>query len=228
MSSSEPTGIQIAPAASLGPPEALAEAVLPWLATAGSPYFDWLFGDGATTRRVLAAWLMQPGSELHLGRMMLASHARRVVGGYLAMPANELGASRQTDMLTALRVLGRERRAEFLARMKGAHDFVPPVDPQDFFISKLGLAEAARGRGWGRQLLTSCLEDGLRQGFTRFRLNVHVGNEAAVGLYRRLGFREIDHPLRPLGGHVFVGMLRVASGLEDRPHEEPAPLLRIP
>ncbi|MGE3126809.1 MAG: ribosomal protein S18-alanine N-acetyltransferase [Fimbriimonadaceae bacterium] len=47
-----------------------------------------------------------------------------------------------------------------------------------------------RGRGTGRILVEQLLEESRRRGARCATLEVRVGNEAAVGLYRKLGFVE--------------------------------------
>jgi ribosomal protein S18 acetylase RimI-like enzyme len=56
-------------------------------------------------------------------------------------------------------------------------------------IQNLGVAPAYRGRGIGTALLLQALEGFRRAGLGRAFLEVTAQNEAAVRLYRRLGFR---------------------------------------
>ncbi|TDB74138.1 GNAT family N-acetyltransferase [Micromonospora sp. KC723] len=73
------------------------------------------------------------------------------------------------------------------------------------------VATDARGRGVGRALATHALAWAREQGYAAMQFNAVVeGNEAAVGLYRRLGFAVVgtvpeafDHPTRGrVGLHV--------------------------
>lgn len=52
----------------------------------------------------------------------------------------------------------------------------------------MGLLRDYRGRGIGGELLTACLELAKRRGITRVELETRADNEAALRLYRRLGF----------------------------------------
>ncbi|WP_157726387.1 GNAT family N-acetyltransferase [Imhoffiella purpurea] len=54
----------------------------------------------------------------------------------------------------------------------------------------IGLMPRYRGRGWGRTLMASALEDAFRHGFERVELEVFASNGAAIALYRAMGFRE--------------------------------------
>jgi ribosomal protein S18 acetylase RimI-like enzyme len=60
------------------------------------------------------------------------------------------------------------------------------------FIVNIGIIPGYRGIGYGRQLLMHFLEIVAAKGFDQVRLNVRSGNEAALGLYRKLGFKVIS------------------------------------
>ena len=57
-------------------------------------------------------------------------------------------------------------------------------------VMTIATTEAARGRGVGRSLLTAGLDWAARQGAEVVHLEVADGNDAALGLYRSLGFEE--------------------------------------
>ncbi|HTV01713.1 MAG TPA: GNAT family protein [Luteitalea sp.] len=69
----------------------------------------------------------------------------------------------------------------------------------------MGLAEDARGRGLGAQLLQRALDDGFTR-FERIELEVFASNARAVALYRRLGF-------------VDEGCRRQARVIDDAPDD---------
>jgi GNAT superfamily N-acetyltransferase len=79
-------------------------------------------------------------------------------------------------------------------------------------IQNLGVTAAHRGRGLGSALLLQALHGFRRAGLGRAMLEVTARNEAAVRLYRRLGFRcrktlykavEARPVLQPVGGAEF-------------------------
>lgn len=53
----------------------------------------------------------------------------------------------------------------------------------------MGLLPAYRGQGAGRKLLAACLTKARSKGITRVDLEVRADNEAAIKLYKRMGFR---------------------------------------
>ena len=71
---------------------------------------------------------------------------------------------------------------------------------------RLFLRPAFRGAGLGGALLLALLDEARTLGFRTFRLETLPGKmSAAVGLYRRLGFREIPpYPARPVAGALYM------------------------
>jgi ribosomal-protein-alanine N-acetyltransferase len=57
-------------------------------------------------------------------------------------------------------------------------------------LASLAIAPAWRRRGWGGKMLQELLDRARRQGCRGCRLEVRASNRAALGLYRRWGFRE--------------------------------------
>jgi ribosomal protein S18 acetylase RimI-like enzyme len=60
------------------------------------------------------------------------------------------------------------------------------------FIVNIGIITGYRGKGYGGLLLMHFLEIVAAKGFDQVRLNVRSGNEAALGLYRKMGFKVIS------------------------------------
>jgi len=58
-------------------------------------------------------------------------------------------------------------------------------------IMNIAVREAFRRQGIGRLLLCSLINEGKKRGTGLFTLEVSSGNEAAIRLYERFGFREV-------------------------------------
>jgi GNAT superfamily N-acetyltransferase len=73
---------------------------------------------------------------------------------------------------------------------------------EDCTLEDLYVAEHARGTGLGRVLVEATLERARERGCRRVELDVWESNEAAVELYRSMGFKEGD----PVAGkrHLFM------------------------
>ena len=61
----------------------------------------------------------------------------------------------------------------------------------EMHVLNLCVAEAQRGRGFGRRMLEHLLERGVAAGMTDAFLEVRPSNAAALRLYRSLGFAQI-------------------------------------
>lgn len=62
-------------------------------------------------------------------------------------------------------------------------------------IGNVAVAETARRRGVGTGLLRHLISEGDKEGLSAYTLEVRVSNEAAIGLYRKLGF--VSEGIRP-------------------------------
>jgi len=63
------------------------------------------------------------------------------------------------------------------------------IDGDVPYIVNIGLIEGQRGKGYGKILLMHFLEVVRNRGFDQVRLKVRSGNEAALNLYRGVGFK---------------------------------------
>lgn len=59
------------------------------------------------------------------------------------------------------------------------------------FVYEVRVAEHARGQGLGRAAMEFAADEAHRRGLAAVTLNVFGGNDAARGLYRSLGYREV-------------------------------------
>ncbi len=69
--------------------------------------------------------------------------------------------------------------------------------PGQVNLHNIGVIEGHRGKGLGRQLLNRSAIVLQQWGMARVRLEVTEGNQAAVGLYRSLGFAVADRFAKP-------------------------------
>jgi ribosomal protein S18 acetylase RimI-like enzyme len=79
------------------------------------------------------------------------------------------------------------------------------IDAETAEMKRLYLRSAARGRGLGRALAEAALAEARRLGYRRVRLDTLPGMDAAQGIYRELGFREIAaYRANPVPGARFL------------------------
>ena len=61
-------------------------------------------------------------------------------------------------------------------------------------LQKLYLADAAKGKGYGTELLRTAEAWARRAGYRRLYLETHTNLVAAMHLYEKMGFRQIERP----------------------------------
>lgn len=65
-------------------------------------------------------------------------------------------------------------------------------------IQKLYLSDPAKGKGLGKRLMQTAEEFARSAGYDNLYLETHSNLEAAMGLYEKLGFRQIEKPVAVL------------------------------
>lgn len=70
------------------------------------------------------------------------------------------------------------------------------VDKDTFELAKLAVAEEYQHEGIGRMLMDKCLETARQENMRKIMLYSNHKLEAAIGLYKRLGFKEIPYDMK--------------------------------
>jgi predicted N-acetyltransferase YhbS len=70
-------------------------------------------------------------------------------------------------------------------------------DGEGFYLGRLGVLPAWRGRGVGAALVEAVADAGRREGARRISLNVRLALPGNVVFFRRLGFREAGQGAHP-------------------------------
>ena len=160
----------------------------PWVHEAANPYLDWMLGSAELARTALRRWMAKDRSEISLTRAAGLYEGDAVVGGYIALTGADLAGAARADTLALLAVVPRARRAGVLARAAALSELRSPVDPDQWFLTKLGVLEAHRGQGHGGAAVEHFLAAGRALGLTRFRLDAWEPDAHVVAMYERAGF----------------------------------------
>lgn len=168
--------------------DGLMESVAGLIHQAANPYYDWFFGGTNAARAAIERQLRSPSSELAAARVAVFEDGDLLMGAFVALAGAELALARKADALATVAASPVAKRRGLLARMAESRELFEPVSAGDFYLSKIAVADALRGRGCGRRLFDAYLEVGRRAGFSRFRLDVSGDNGSAIALYRSAGF----------------------------------------
>lgn len=183
-------------------------AVAPWIHEAGNPYLDWLLGGPRTARAAVERWMASERSEISIRRVTVLEREGRAIGGFAAIDGSALPACAKADSLAALALVGREGRGELLRRASALAGVRAPVEPDQWFLSKLGVLREHRRAGHGRTLLEAFLEAGERRGFRRWRVDARPEDAHVVGLYESAGFEVRAVRTSPEAGISVAEMVR--------------------
>lgn len=170
-------------------PHSHALATLEWMLEAGQPYFDWFFGSREAASSIVREWSRRPSSEIALRRVRLVTAADgAVVGGFIAMAGRELRRARMADAAALAASPAVRGREGVLERLRDSRELFRAPGPDEFYLSKMAVLPAFRGRGHGRSIVEAYLDTGRRHGHNRFSLDVAAGNCRARALYENAGF----------------------------------------
>ena len=79
------------------------------------------------------------------------------------------------------------------------------MDDGGYEVAKMTVSETLRGSGLGRMLMQRCIEAGAQRGATRLYLETSSRLGPALGLYRAMGFQDLDPtPSSYLRADVFM------------------------
>jgi ribosomal protein S18 acetylase RimI-like enzyme len=177
-----------------------------WVLTAGNPFYDWLTGGRQQSRCFVQACMANPSSELAVRNAELLTKDSNIIGGYIALSGRDLKQARMANIATLWGYLEAESRAALIQRLTESTKLFLPVDDDEYYLSKMGVEPAYRGRGLGRALVQRFLQKSKDLGYTRCRLDVGSTNAAAIQCYQAAGFNIVYTAQTPDGAIEYHAM----------------------
>jgi ribosomal protein S18 acetylase RimI-like enzyme len=181
---------------------------LPWIHEASNPYADWFFGERRCAREVIAEWMARPSSELSIGRSILAFEHDELRGCLIGLGGEDLRRCRAEDLKAVCNILGSGQEAESVLRLllEASHRLFPPVEDKHFYVSRVGVDPAMRGRGFGREIVEAAIDKARKEGFERVRLDVCADNHRAIHLYESMGFEVVARSASAQAAMAYAAM----------------------
>lgn len=188
-------------------PGELIPQTIPWVLLAGNPYYEWLFGNPELATRILDLWMRRRTSEVSILRVTILRSDGEIAGGFIGLDGLELKRSRKADAVAIFREVSAADRVSLMDRLSNSANLFLPVEDDEYYLSKMGLHSAFRGKGYGRLLLERYIEEGKARGHVRYRLDVHRDNVAAIRLYQSFGFRVASQAQTTDGALTYYAMV---------------------
>ena len=184
-------------------------SAIPLIYAAEEDYFELLFGSRPAALEQLSLWAARPNSEYAISRaigLVERNEAQECAGLVIALSGQARHECRKANIVGLL-----ESRA-FLGRWRSVgyealRDPLPAVPHEVYYIRILSVSPAWRRLHLGRELMQIALENGLRLGYTDFRVDLRADNIAARRLYEGMGFETIAQATNPLTHWSMLAMV---------------------
>jgi ribosomal protein S18 acetylase RimI-like enzyme len=160
-----------------------AELIVDLVLEAGEGLFESLLDGvvpGIRAKQFLRLAVKDEDSPLNFANAIVAVGEGKVVGLALSYPVSEFG------LHPLLQSLLPDVRLEPFKR------FFESRVPGSWYLNSLSVVEAFRGQGLAKLLVACCGDLAVSAGQSTLSLHVWADNEAALKLYRNLGFNEIE------------------------------------
>jgi len=165
------------------------ERILPWVRAAGDPYYTWFFQDQTTCQKFLRMWIRNLSSEISVTRIQALVVDDQVIGGIIALDGEHLSKCRTADARQLIAKGSTDERRRLIQRLSLSQGLFPTIEKNEYYLSKVGLTDGYRGKGYGSLLVDTYMEQGRKNGFDRYRLDVCAKNEIAIRCYEKRGFK---------------------------------------
>jgi ribosomal protein S18 acetylase RimI-like enzyme len=159
---------------------------------ASAPYTSFVFSSPEQALEVRQYLLEKKLCEFSPPYGRLLCDAGQPLGMLAVLSGKELGGRRLKAAHALTRSDFLERDPGLGARLQLAGRTLLKLLPDDLYISRVATVPAARGRGIGTRLIQEAEREARGRGCHRLVLEVSPTSTAAVQLYQRTGFEQID------------------------------------
>jgi ribosomal protein S18 acetylase RimI-like enzyme len=165
------------------------QSILPWIKAAGNPYYDWFFQDPEISHKFIRLWIRNPQSEIFIARIHALFVDGQIAGGFIALNGENLLKCRKADMKYIVTKTNLEQRKKMMLRLSLSEGLFPTVSKDEYYLSKIGINPSFKGKGYGSVLMDKYLEQGVKRGLNKYRLDVFAKNQIAIKCYEKHGFK---------------------------------------
>jgi ribosomal protein S18 acetylase RimI-like enzyme len=159
---------------------------------ASAPYTGFVFSSTDQALRIRQYLFERNLCEFSPPYARLARDAGQTVGLLAVLLGADLTRCRLKAGLALTRSAFLSADVAMATRLHLAGQALLKLKPDDFYISRVATAPAARGRGIGAYLLDEAEREARGLGHSRIVLEVSPTSTAAVQLYRRAGYEQFD------------------------------------
>lgn len=169
-------------------------AATPLIYSSGPAFLDYIFWERAQedVHGFLRYAFATNRGELACGRHTVAILDGVVTAIGIGYSGHDLQRFMFAGIGQVLRFYGPLAGVRIVRRALRAEKLMVPPDKDMLYIAHLGVAEEARGRGIGAQLVRELVRQGQEAGRRVAALDVAVTNPRAQALYERLGFEVVE------------------------------------
>ncbi len=133
-------------------------------------------------------------------------------GMFIAVRGDEIPQRRRSDLLALFQSTAPERRDRLKQNLQDIEALTAPVASDNYYLRTIAVDASQRRRGIGRQLVGRAIDDARAIGSKGVRLDVDSDNDAALRLYRSLGFESVYEGFAPKLGLRMYSMLKGVEG----------------
>lgn len=155
-------------------------------------YYNSACAEDVQLQDAVAQLFRQPGNET--STLIAALADDQVVGVYSGLAADRLQAAQMAGALALRKALPDDIAAKFWSHLGVFRGQIPPAPPETWYVARLAVAPAAKGRGVADKLMDMALQEGAHM--AGYSAHVHRENQRSLGFFGKRGFRLVPSETR--------------------------------